>query len=805
MALFTPPFAAWHYRLPDSPPASSITPGTRVGVPVGNALRAGMALPADAAWDRVAGAPVEPPEGLTLKPLLWPLERSPLLSAKHLDVLRQLALRQGLLVGQVLANILPAALRREDMRFELRGQGRRRWVPLKEFKTMDAAQRLAMALAWEEGRLLPHDEDRESLFCWVTADPPWPVRPAAVKQWKILERLWERGPTPRPVLLAALPQHRDALDALTLRGLVAEGEQPPGGGEEDDARPCPDDGAIQPAPPALPDLPVLPVLPVLNGEQQAALAMLVEALRAGKGEARLLHGVTGSGKTTVYLALAREALAQGRSVLLLAPEVALACNLHAAARRAFPHLDVVLHHGYQTPARRARQFRETARREAAAGPLLVVGTRSALFLPLPDLGCIVLDEEHDASFKQEDRLPYQAKEVAHAMAKVHGALLVLGSATPDVKSYHAATVGALPMASLTRRFGEAVLPEVSFLDIRGQAATDSLLHPQALEQVVETVSRGEQAIILLNRRGYAPAMCCRDCGHVLSCPHCQISFTYHKGRQRLLCHYCGESLAWPALCPQCGGVTIIPLGEGTEQMEEALTGRLRRLGGVLRLDRDATRRPGRLEEILHAFARKEASVLVGTQMLSKGHDFPDVTQVVVADADMGLNLPDFRAAERSFQLLMQVAGRAGRGSRKGRVTIQTRDPDHYCFQFLRRHDYLGFYQAEIERRRKWRYPPFVKLGLVRVSFPAEWDGQAEALARLAALAREAGREHGVQALGPAPAPLAMLQGRKRFQLLCKAEDWPRLRAFHAAIAAPLRELGREQVRLSLDLDPLDML
>lgn len=797
-ALLSPPFTAYHYALPNTPPAAGMLPGLRVAVPLGNTIRAAVLLPCEPDWDIVAGSAGAPPEGVTLKPVIWPLERAPLFSPGHLDVLRQLALRQGMLLGQVLASVLPAGLKVADIRYRIQGLPKLRSIRPRELATSADALRQTLAEAWQAGTMQPEAAFRETQFCWLSQDPPWPVRPAAFNQLKILEHLWEHGPTPRPALLAVLGDgSRESLTRLVDRGLVRQGLTPPGQTAEDaeDAG----DGVLDPAC----VLAGSPPPPTLSEEQTSALGSLSAALHRWQGETQLLYGVTGSGKTTVYLALARECLAAGRSVLLLAPEIALACNLRSAAALAFPEAEIVFHHGSQTPARREAQFRRLAGRKKGDPPVVVVGARSALFLPLRDLGLIVLDEEHDASFKQEERLPYQAKELGYVLARRFGALLLLGSATPDIKSFHAAQTGALPMAVLPHRHGAAQLPAIDFVDIK-TTAFDQLLAPQTLAMLDETIARGEQAIILLNRRGYAPAMYCQDCGHVLRCPQCQIGLTYHKGRERMLCHYCGEGIPWPCLCPQCGGISFLPMGEGTQRLEEMLAQRLKHTAGVLRLDRDAARRPGRLEEILAAFARKEAQVLVGTQMLSKGHNFPDVTQVVVADADMGLNLPDFRAAERSFQLLMQVAGRAGRGDKPGRVAVQTRDASHYCFEFLKQHDYQGFFEAELERRKKWRYPPFVKLGLIRVSFPAEWEGHAAALSTLAARSREAGREHGVLVMGPAPAPLPMLQGRKRFHLLLKGEDWTRLRRAFAALK-PLQALHEGALRLTLDLDPLDMM
>ena len=314
------------------------------------------------------------------------------------------------------------------------------------------------------------------------------------------------------------------------------------------------------------------------------------------------------------------------------------------------------------------------------------------------------------------------------------------------------------------------------------------------------MEQGDQAVILLNRRGYAPLMYCIDCGKVARCPHCDIGLTYHKGRERLVCHYCGYSVPFPSPCPSCKGLHFHPMGQGTERVEEYIGTLLPPGGRVLRLDRDSTRRPGRMEEILESFARQEAQVLVGTQMLSKGHHFPHVTLAVVADGDIGLNLPDYRAAERTFQLLVQSSGRAGRGEKPGQVIIQTRDVNHYCWQYVKNGDYEGFYDYEIALRKRRRYPPFINLALLRISYPMDWADGPTQLARITALLRSESK--GVTVLGPAPAPLPLLRGRRRFQCLLKAGDWQSIRALYAVLL-PLA--SPPNLRISLDIDPVNML
>ncbi len=782
IALLSPPYATLTYELPPYFPASFWQPGLRVAVPLGKgALRAGVLLETEEA--------AALPPGVTCKRLAWPLETTPLLSEELLDLARELASRQGLAVGSVPGHILPQGLRLTRIRLrELGGDGSaaregRTWRLQEICAAPEAEQaRLAHALCCGRARLLPPGTDAaEEERCRLLVDPPWPVRPSAARQIALLDFLHEQGSVSRRRLSRALPGSAAALRALLAAGLVELVHA----ADEDE------DESLLPPPPA-------PFS--LNAAQQAALSDMIRALDAPEAATRLLYGVTGSGKTAVYLELARYCLAQGRSVLLLAPEVALAHKLRRDAAQMLPHVPVFLYHGYQTPQRREKLVCELARH---AGPCLVVGTRSALFLPLPNLGCVVLDEEHDSSFKQDEGLPYQAKEVAWFRVGQRKGLLVLGSATPDIKTFYAVEQGKLAMLALPQRVGGRPLPPVELVDIGPLSCRpqdSGLLAPESEAALREVVARGEQAVVLLNRRGYAPLMFCQDCKSTLKCPHCQIGLAYHKGREKLICHYCGFSLPFPSPCPSCKSMSFLPLGEGTEKLAESLS--VLAGGPVLRLDRDSTRRPGHMEEILAAFARRESPLLVGTQMLSKGHHFPGVTLVVVADGDLGLNLPDYRAAERTFQLLVQSAGRAGRGNMPGRVLIQTRDAAHYCWQYVQQGDYEGFYADELARRRKYAYPPFVRLALVRLSFAVEDGRGPERLAAAGRLLREAANREEVRLLGPAPAPLAVLRGRRRFHCLLKGKDWRGIRQVFAALS---RDRESVHLRPFLDLDPVNML
>lgn len=799
IALVSPPYAVLSYVLPDYLSAEAFAPGQRVAVPLGKGLRAGVLLGAE------ENAPEESGD-FTLKPVLWPLEKKPLLSARYLDLAVTLGKRQGEPLGRILGSLLPQGLRTTQIRLRFFGDARPKEMRLKELRALPEDELLRLGELWMRGRTEVCRSDRSPLdaeVCVLAADPPWPVRPAAKAQTALLEYLFERGLVTRRRLLDDLGRGAGAvLSTLAGRGLVR-------------IRPAEEDSPDE----ALSPVPIVPPggAPVDGAENAAAFTLtrqqrdafepLLESALSRKAETRLLFGITGSGKTAVYLELARAVLASGRSVLLLAPEVALALKLKNDADAALPLTFLPagrrhLFHGYQGQAARERLFRLLAEEAGEGAPRLVAGTRSALLLPLENIGLIILDEEHDASFKQDEGFVYQAKEVAWYRAIQENALLLMGSATPDLKSFHAAREGRIPLHALMERVGGGSLPGVEIVPLPKSQGTDSLLAPQSLEALAEVSARGEQAVILLNRRGYAPLMYCLACDSVVRCPHCDIALAYHKARERLICHYCGFSLPYPAPCPACNALHFLPMGEGTEKLEEGLAAHLPPGAGVLRLDRDSARRTGRMEAILAAFARKEAAVLVGTQMLSKGHHFPDVTLVVVADADLGLNLPDYRAAERTFQLLLQSAGRAGRGEKPGRVLIQTRDPGHYCWDFVRRADYEGFFERELELRRRRRYPPFVRLALIRISHAFDDAAGPEAVAALGAVLRRKAKESGVIALGPAPAPLALLKGRRRWHCLLKGENWQVLRQLYRAAC---EASGAGALRLRLDLDPVNML
>jgi primosomal protein N' (replication factor Y) (superfamily II helicase) len=770
VALLSAPYATLTYLEPEHPGSGCFRPGQRVAIPLGRSVRIGMLLGED-----------EQPPGCSLKPLLWPLDRTPSVDGLHLEMAMDLAIRLLQEPGRIIASFLPAGLRSTGVDLQVDGH-EPLLMKLSGLIPLESEALAELGRFWREGKMQVRSAlRRPEPNVLLSADPPWPIRPGAVRQHRILDLLWREGSMPPSKLNSLLgPGATQGLKPLVDRGLVllqeCEQEEVETGPE---IEPC---MALTPTP-----------------EQERALDTLIAELESGTPRANILHGITGSGKTYLYLRLARHCLDRGRSAMILCPEVALAYQMWRVVVRELPGARTLLHHGYQDVRRRERTYLELMERR---DPVLLVGTRSALFLPVPDPGLIVLDEEHDSSFKQDERLVYQAKELAWFMARSNRGMLLLGSATPDVKTFHAAESGSIGHVRLSERVSGRPLPKTDVVNLLETPAGEGGLSPASREALEHSLQRGEQVMVMQNRRGYAPLVYCVDCGHVARCAECEVGLTYHKGLERLLCHYCGASLAFPLICPGCGGCQFLPLGEGTEQVEEFLR-QAYPDAGTLRLDRDSTRREGRLTEILDDFALSKAKILVGTQMISKGHDFPNVTLVVVVDGDLGLNLPDYRATERTFQLLVQVAGRAGRGDKLGKVLIQTRNPEHYCWNYVRASDYEGFYRQELQRRKTLGYPPFVKLGLVRMSFPVKWPQGMEILGEAARRLQARGRECGLRVLGPAPAPLSQLRGRLRFHCLLKGQDWKAVRTAFSSLAS--LSGPKNPFRVQLDLDPVNML
>ena len=526
----------------------------------------------------------------------------------------------------------------------------------------------------------------------------------------------------------------------------------------------------------------------LTVEQRAAVDRIAGAMSGDSGDRELLlHGVTGSGKTEVYLAAAAAALGCGRSAIVLVPEIGLTPQTLARFRARFGD-EVALLHSQQPAGERYDEWRRLRAGEAR----LCVGPRSAVFAPLADPALIVIDEEHDASYKQEGDPRYDARHVARRRAAESGAVLVAGSATPRPESWH-----GLARLELTRRVDGRRLPPVDVLDMRGDDRRGGPLHPTTRAALAEVRRAGAKAILLLNRRGWAPFLSCRSCGRSWGCPHCDVSLVVHRRSERLACHHCGHSEPLPDACPECGSVTLARHGAGTERLETVL-GELLEPLPVFRLDSDSAGRVGGHGEILDRFQRADAGVLLGTQMVAKGHDFADVVLSVVLDADATLRFPDFRAEERTFALIAQAAGRSGRGEAAGRVLVQTLAPDAAAIEAAARHDAPGFLAGELERRRALRYPPFSSLVRVELSSPEAGDVERAAGALRSVLDDALPDE--VQLLGPAPR--MRLRGRHRRQLVLKAVDRS------ATVEAVREEVEKvagggalRGVALAVDVDP----
>ncbi|MDR3709038.1 MAG: primosomal protein N' [Capsulimonadaceae bacterium] len=578
------------------------------------------------------------------------------------------------------------------------------------------------------------------------------------------------------------------------------------------------------------------VPPPLNDEQTIAARAISAALTEGPRKPFLLYGVTGSGKTEVYLDAIAQARRQGRGSILILPEIALSAQVLDLLKARFGDDVAVLHSAISSGER----FDEWRRIRTGAATV-VVGARSAIFAPVRNLGLIVVDEEHEASYKQDSAPRYHARDVALERARVNGAVCVLGSATPSVDSFFRAKIGVYELLRLTKRVSNRPMPEVRLVDLRTQeqeriAEEKRVAHekryaaqgggvsdsdpaksdwePSPLASVLsfalrdalgERLERGEQAIFFLNRRGFAPFLLCRDCGFAFRCPNCDVTLTFHRAQRLLQCHHCDYRKPAPDECPKCGGMKVFPFGIGTEKVEDAVLQAFP-AARTLRMDRDTTARKGAHAAILRSFRRREADVLIGTQMVAKGLDFPDVTLVGVINADTGLNMPDFHAAERTFQLLAQVSGRAGRGERPGEVYIQTFDPAHESIVLAAAHDYEGFYYQEIVQRRDLRYPPFARLANIIAVDEVEEQASARCshLAdRLRAAIVNAGSDNEAQILGPVACPLARVRNRYRWHLMLRCATRP---ALLSLLRAALAEMPiAERIGLTIDIDPSTML
>lgn len=532
-----------------------------------------------------------------------------------------------------------------------------------------------------------------------------------------------------------------------------------------------------------------------NPAQQAALNCLRGAVDTQKFSGMLLHGVTGSGKTAVYLAGMRAVLEAGRSAILLVPEIGLTPAVAADLHQIFGD-EVAILHSALSDKERAQQWHRIKSGEAR----MVVGTRSAVFAPVANLALIIVDEEHDSSYKQEETPRYHARDIAVMRAKMANAVVVLGSATPSLESYFNAKKNKYALLELPDRVEQRPLPEVEIIDMRQEfqeTGHEQVISRKLLAEIKERFDRKEQVMVLLNRRGYSPVVLCRTCGKTLECQNCAIAMTHHKREHKMVCHYCGYTAPVPKACVHCGSEYVYFLGTGSEKLEELLHGMFPQ-ARIARLDRDTVRGHEDFERTLNALNEGELDLLVGTQMIAKGHDIHGVTLVGVVGADSALGMPDFRAAERTFQLLTQVAGRAGRGQSPGKVVLQTYFQDHYAVQFAAHHDFAGFYEKELRFRSWMHYPPYSALANVLVRS----DKLDEALQWSGTLGKwfEQSRHEGVRVLGPAVAPIMRLKRDYRYHFVLKSPSREKLnvtlRAMLAYAAA--QKIPRTQVIVDVD-------
>ncbi len=811
VALPVPVHALFDYRVPLAL-AADAEPGRRVRVPFGTRRLVGV----------IVSRRSEPGRERSLRALERVLDPEPVLSASMMRILRDaaedvlcppgLALAAATPPGSVpraRAGLALTPLGREAL---ARGAAEPRSRRVLEALADGPRSRHALRRLGPQATRALRTLERERLVATVTLeDQPRTrapsvrvvvpaARPAlqaalagplarAPRQAELVRHLADAGETPLPALRERFPGATARVRALAERGLLRVEERAP-------ARP--------PVAPAEAE-------PRLTPEQEAALAAVLEVAEQRRFEALLLHGVTGSGKTEVYLRALARVLEQGRQALVLVPEIGLTHQLVARLRARFGDRLAVLHSGLR-PGERLAEWRRLRAGEAP----IAVGARSALFAPLENLGLVVMDEEHDASYKNQEGFRYHARDLAARRARAAGCPLVMGTATPSLETRFAAERGAMRRLVLPHRIGGRPLPAVEIVDLAAERALlprgRKLVLSRALRVALgATLAEGGQAILFLNRRGFSTRIFCFDCGHAERCKHCDISLVFHATEQELRCHYCDFTVPPPELCSGCGAGPTALLGIGTERLEEEVR-TLFPEARIARLDRDTASRRGRAERTLADLAAGRLDVLVGTQMVALGHDFPGVRLVGVVAADLGLHLPDFRAAERTFQLLTQAAGRAGRGHAPGRVIVQTFVPDHYAIRTVREHDYETFYREEMAQRGALGYPPLGTLVHVLISGP-DVERTESVARRLADQARrvlepeakdQAGASPDVEILGPGPAPIARLRDRHRFQLLLKGRDDTRVRAAARAIAREAPS-GPRDVRVQVDPNPVHML
>jgi primosomal protein N' (replication factor Y) len=801
VAVAVPLRTTFTYKVPERL-AAEIQPGSRVLVPFRRKSLVGV----------VTGWSEDRPGEKSLREIQKCLDLAPALTAKLLELGRWIASYYVAPIGEVYRAMLPPVTEiRSRQQIILTAAGRAvaensgEAEPCGPFlrKLMAATAGLPLGSAASAGIALPEllrmqrrgliemrqevatrKRRTQRIIAWKS-DLPAGVELSAKEELLRNVLAVERGPLPLPQLLKLARLSRAAVERLLREGKLESWEE-----------------AVDPAEDPF-DVGYAPPAHALNPEQDRALAAIRARFELGEFGVQLLHGVTGSGKTEVYLRAVQDTLARGKTAIILVPEIALTLWIGRQCRSWFGARfeGVAVLHSALSDLERAREWWRVRNGQAR----VIVGTRSAIFAPVDNLGLVIVDEEQESSYKQEETPRYHGRDVAIVRAKLEKSVALLGSATPSLETFHHARSGKYELLSMARRVAERFLPSVEVVDLREEFKRTHQTNPLSLrlrQGIEESLSFGTQVLVLINRRGYSWSVVCRSCGASVQCVNCSISMTHHKHRNRLECHYCGSVRPIPGKCPKCDSQYVYFFGEGSEQLEERLREEFP-TARIARLDRDTARTKGQYQETLGAFADGSLDILVGTQMLAKGHDFHRVTLVGVVGADSSLGMPDFRAAERTFQLLTQVAGRAGRGDLPGRVFIQTFYPDHYAIQDAVKQDYAAFFEREIHFRRVMAYPPFTSLANVIVR-----DSSLEKAIRWSRDLAQYFAPHNdeeVRVLGPASAPLSRLKSEYRFQFLLKSKKKARLaRLLGGALNySEAREMPATAV--IVDMDPLQLL
>jgi primosomal protein N' (replication factor Y) len=761
----------------------------------------------------------EQPESQPLKPILEILEPRPLFDAAHLRLLEFLSTYYMTSLADAYRSVIPSIARVEsrmayrldhpsnELRAAALSQVERRIIDavtarpagMKRLEKLAAPRELRAALSRlsSEGIIARHDATRgrhrkadDRMVRAVSAGDVERIR--GPKQREIFSSIAEQGAVAVDEIAQRFPGSRPVIASLLKRGIVEliTTSHSPG------------------------ELKALASPFALAEEQAAAIDAAGPAVDARRSGAFLLWGVTASGKTEVYLNLAARALAIGRQVLVMVPEIALADELVRSFRARFGPF-VAIAHSAQSVTERWASWMSALGGDAR----IMIGPRSAIFAPIHDLGLVVVDEEHDAAYKNEEGIRYHSRDLAVALGSYANCPVILGSATPSAESFANARRGRYRLLKMTRRINDRPMASVEVVDLRRTPPPNASsngaskdppppdlvpMSPALIDALRANLANGGQAMVFLNRRGFHNFLQCSLCGNVIACRNCSVSMTFHLRDRSLRCHYCGDRLPAPELCPECRGFGLSGQGFGTERLVAVLA-ELLPDAHIERMDSDTSGRRGARARILSALRANEIDILVGTQMITKGFDFPGITLAAVILADLGLNMPDFRSAERTFQLLTQVAGRAGRGERAGRVIIQTRSPHHYSIRAASAQDYARFIRRELELRRELEYPPFARLAMVRI------EGEdPRALASIAAAVAKslgcAASPEELRVLGPSPAPIERIKQRYRWQVMLKARE---LRTMRTALARMRADLGpgaeRDNVSITIDIDPVRML